>query len=274
MPVVAACRALVASLLLIGPAAPALAASMTMPEARTALLLAGGPPGADGYVAGIAIDLPAGWHTYWSNPGDAGIPPVIDTAASANVAAVAVGYPAPRRYSDGVSTSMIYEGRVVLPLRIKPRDPDDPVNLRVELSYGLCAEICLPASASLTARLDPRSRPDAAAAGEIAAFQAKVPRLEAAGDRLAVRAVAFDATKRTGTLTIAARDGGDLVDLFATIASPWYAGPPMARGHDGDRTLFDVAVEAPRGATSLAGLPLTLTWIGRKDAYDIPLHLD
>lgn len=263
---------LVALMALTGPAVAGVPA---MPEVDMKIEAAGGPPGADGYAIGLVIDLPDGWHTYWRNPGDAGIPPVFDTSASSNLAAFDIGYPAPRRLADGASTSMVYEGRVVLPVGVVPKDATAPVQLSVSVALGLCRDICLPYAADLKATLDPATSRDETAAADIASFRTMVPRADPdADDRLALRSRTFDAGKGEGHVTVAVRDGGALVDLFATAPEPWYVSPPKVTGRDGDRVLYALEIDGPKGKADLAGVPLTFTWVGHDAAFEIPLRLD
>ena len=49
----------------------------------------------------LDIDLKPGWKTYWRDPGDAGVPPLLDVSASTNIAAAEFDFPAPKRHDDG-----------------------------------------------------------------------------------------------------------------------------------------------------------------------------
>src|ERR1700750_1217569 len=63
-------------------------------------LLAGSRSGAV-LLGGIAFQLQPGWHTYWRNPGDSGVPPCFDFSRSDNVETVTVLWPAPMKFDDG-----------------------------------------------------------------------------------------------------------------------------------------------------------------------------
>src|ERR1700712_883839 len=52
-------------------------------------------------LGGIAFQLQPGWHTYWRNPGDSGVPPRFDFSKSDNVEAVTILWPAPKKFDDG-----------------------------------------------------------------------------------------------------------------------------------------------------------------------------
>jgi DsbC/DsbD-like thiol-disulfide interchange protein len=113
---------------------------------------------ADGtYHAAFVIDMEPGWKTYWRVPGDGGIPPDLDPAASANLAGFSVTFPAPEVEWDGDILSIGYHGRVVLPLTLQPADPAAPLDLSLRFFIGVCAEICIPAEGRLELRLVPGS---------------------------------------------------------------------------------------------------------------------
>src|SRR3982751_228504 len=63
-------------------------------------LVAGSRSGAV-LLGGIAIQLQPGWHTYWRNPGDSGVPPRFDFSRADNIDAVTVLWPAPKKFDDG-----------------------------------------------------------------------------------------------------------------------------------------------------------------------------
>src|SRR5262245_21994347 len=105
----------------LGPGAAAAGedASRWVGDARRAVRLSAGTrqPGAAVVRAGIEIKLKGGWHTYWRYPGDAGVPPRFDFAASKNVKAVEVLWPAPQRIPEQGLVVIGYTSSVILPLR-------------------------------------------------------------------------------------------------------------------------------------------------------------
>ncbi len=107
-------------------------------------------------LAGIEVRLDPHFITYWRDPGDAGVPPSFDAAASANLKSVEVRYPAPERLDEAGAQAFGYSDDVVFPLLVTPLDPAKPVTLAVEFDYAACYNICLPARAELTLTLDGR----------------------------------------------------------------------------------------------------------------------
>ena len=99
---------------------------------------------------GSRLLLAPGAITYWRDPGDAGLPPTLDFSASDNVASVELEFPAPKRIKEADGGEAFgYDGGVVFPLRVKPRDPAKPVTLKLNADFAVCEKVCLPAKAHL-----------------------------------------------------------------------------------------------------------------------------
>lgn len=105
-------RTLFPALLCLTCAAPAIAeqaATMGGGVARVSLI--------DGWrtddgkvVAAVAVDLAPGWHTYWRDPGDVGMPPVFDWSGSRDLGSVAIDWPAPEVFENDYGRSIGYAG--------------------------------------------------------------------------------------------------------------------------------------------------------------------
>lgn len=122
--------------------------------------------------AGLEIEMPKGWKTYWRAPGDAGgIPPELDFTGSENLAKATVLFPAPKKLVDRTGTTYGYKDHVTFPIRIEPTDAASPVVLKVKASYGVCEELCVPAEVELEVTVEPGM----AASGALAEALAHVP---------------------------------------------------------------------------------------------------
>ena len=97
--------------------------------------------------AGIEIRLAPKWKTYWRTPGDTGIPPFFDWQGSTNLLKAEVLYPFPVRFQDAGSTSIGYKSNVTLPVVITPKDASKPVHLKLNASYAICYDLCVPVTA-------------------------------------------------------------------------------------------------------------------------------
>lgn len=121
----------------------------------SALSLHSGWAEGDRRVAGLRMELAEGWKTYWRNPGDAGVPPQFDWSGSKNLAAAEIHWPAPHVFDAYGSRTIGYKERLVLPLTLTPEDPDEPIGLRLKVSYGVCSDICVPRFQELTLAIPP-----------------------------------------------------------------------------------------------------------------------
>src|SRR6185503_19169941 len=64
-----------------------------------------------GGIAGVELELPEGWKTYWRYPGEAGgVAPVFDWSQSTNLESAQVLYPAPKRFTDKSGDTIGYKG--------------------------------------------------------------------------------------------------------------------------------------------------------------------
>src|SRR3954470_6742521 len=132
----------------VGPQARAQDSSPWVKDGHSAVrLLAGSRSGAV-LLGGIAFQLQPGWHTYWRNPGDSGVPPRFDFAKSENIENVTVLWPAPMKFDDGAGGhSLGYRDQIVLPFGIVAKHTDKPVTLRADIDYAVCEKICIPVQA-------------------------------------------------------------------------------------------------------------------------------
>ncbi|MCU0828235.1 MAG: hypothetical protein MUE52_12710 [Tabrizicola sp.] len=113
------------------------------------------------HMAAVDLTLAPGWKTYWRSPGEAGIPPSFDWTGSENLQSVRLHWPAPSVFQSNGLQTIGYHDRVVLPIEITPKDPSRPVRLVLQMDLGVCDDICLPASVTLTSDLIGPGAPDA-----------------------------------------------------------------------------------------------------------------
>jgi len=226
--------------------------------------------------AGIELTLQPGWKTYWRYPGDSGIPPRFDFAGSTNVRSATVAWPAPKRFEDGGGMSIGYENGVIFPVHVVARDPAKPVLLRMKIEYGVCRNLCVPATGSGELAL---SAKPAALDAALAAAEARVPRLAAVGDNgpFAIRNVAReDAAPHPRVVVDVAAPPSVHVDLFAEGPTPDWALPlpsPVAQTNTGLRRFVFELDGLPPG-TKPDGAVLTLTAVSEHEAIEVKTRLD
>ena len=106
------------------------------------------------YDAGVEIVMPPGSHTYWQQPGEAGVPPVFAFNGSQNVAKADVKFPVPTRISEEGIEAFGYADKVTFPVVVTPIDAAKPAVLKVDVSYAVCSKICIPAHGTATLTLE------------------------------------------------------------------------------------------------------------------------
>ncbi|MEP1144332.1 MAG: protein-disulfide reductase DsbD domain-containing protein [Henriciella sp.] len=104
---------------------------------------------------GLSFDIDPNWHIYWTNPGDAGIPPEITWRDTGEVAAENLGefrWPMPELLPvvPGQIMDYGYSNQIVLPFPVTlPRDIDGPILFEGVADYLICEDICIPESADI-----------------------------------------------------------------------------------------------------------------------------
>jgi DsbC/DsbD-like thiol-disulfide interchange protein len=240
-------------------------------------LLSGDALSTDERRAGLEIKLKPGWKTYWRMPGDSGVPPIFDWSRSDNVAEVTVLWPAPQAFDDGGGTSIGYKHDVILPLHVRPKDPQKPSILNLSLDFAVCETICVPVKGEASLDLAPAGKTSVANAALIAAQETQVPLAQALGANapLAVTAVHFDAKTKPPRLVIEVRSASE-PSLFVEGRADWVlpmpvAAPPPAGSLASHAFRLDLA-GLPKGAV-LSGAALRLTLVARDGAVETLYNL-
>jgi len=134
---------------------------------------------------GLHLKMEPGWHTYWKNPGDSGLPTRLTWKLPDGFEAAPIEWPYPKPFSQGPVTSYGYERDVLLPVRVTPRaslTPGQPVTLAARADWLECREQCLPGRAELKVTLPVAAsapRPVAALAAVFAQTRKKLPAVPA-----------------------------------------------------------------------------------------------
>ncbi len=105
-------------------------------------------PGAPFWI-GLHQDIKPGWHTYWKNPGDSGLPTEIDWELSEGTTVSDIVWPYPHRKSVESIINYGYEDQVVLLSRVTPPadlKPGENFTIIADASWLVCEEVCIPES--------------------------------------------------------------------------------------------------------------------------------
>ena len=125
------------------------------------------------FKAALRLRLAPGWHTYWQNPGDAGVAPELSFDPVGGAAAGPIDWPAPEKVAEGPLTTFAYEGEVLLPVTVTPGA--GPTALRAHASWLVCKNVCVPEEGDFALDL-PAGRPAPSAEAPLfAAASARTP---------------------------------------------------------------------------------------------------
>ena len=149
-----------------------LATATAQPASRVAVTLhASSADPAPGKTTMLAIRFSPvpGWHGYWSNPGDSGLPPKVQWDVPAGVRVGALQHPAPQLLRVAGMASFVHEGQHVLlaPMQVPATfSPGDTLPVKGALDFLICSDsLCVPQNATVNLNLtvgkgtaDPASR--------------------------------------------------------------------------------------------------------------------
>ena len=164
------------------PVLPASAQATASSDHATGTLLverSEATPG-DTFLGALRLKLADGWHVYWRNPGDSGLPPTVEWTSSPAVTAGEFRFPPPHAIPLEPLMNYGYEGEVVLPFEITiaaDASPGDQLTINGLFDYLICADVCIPEAITLSITLPVAAAPsaDEEASGIIAATLAKLP---------------------------------------------------------------------------------------------------
>lgn len=162
----------------------------------------------DKFLGALHLKLAEGWHVYWKNAGDSGLPPSATWANSPTVTPGEFRFPTPEAIPLATLMNYGYEKEVTLPFEIKiaaDAKAGDRLTIGAKFDYLICADICIPEEVTLSTTLPVAAVPaiDEAATKIIAATLPSIPTpltgsatVQRAGDKFTI-SVADDSLART-----------------------------------------------------------------------------
>lgn len=92
------------------------------------------------------------WHTYWRNPGDAGLAPTFELGVPKGFTAGDIDWPFPSVMGEAPDLSYGYNGVVLLPVTVTAASDaaGDSVTFTAKTEWMVCHEHCVPGKADLT----------------------------------------------------------------------------------------------------------------------------
>lgn len=211
-------------------------------------------PGTPAWV-GVHLRMAPGWHTYWKNAGDAGLPTRLTWTLPDGFSAGPIEWAYPQRFSQGPVTSYGYAGEVVLLAQITtPASlaPASQVVLSVRANWLECQEACLPGRAELSASLPVRAEPALPDPARAVLFRAARQRLpqEARGWKVTLRETGSGASL---VLKPGPEGAPRSAYFFPERAGLVDHAAPQKLTRDGDGSRLDLTLDA-NAARPLGGL--------------------
>ncbi|MEI7514599.1 MAG: thioredoxin family protein [Betaproteobacteria bacterium] len=131
---------------------PAATSVLQTPEVRVELV-AHAP---HGIVAGTRFELglllqhQPGWHTYWKNPGDSGLPTELHWSLPSGLGVSDVNWPTPVKITIGQLTNFGFENTILLPVTVtvantfRPTKAQGNVQVVLNATWLVCRQECIP----------------------------------------------------------------------------------------------------------------------------------
>ena len=214
------------------------------------------------FTVGVLMTIDKGWHTYWQNAGDAGLPTTIEWTLPKGFKAGEVKWPIPRKHIEaGDVLTFGYEQENMLLVRITP--PDDlkagaAIILKAVVNWLECQHTCVPGNASVALALPVTANdPGVANRRLFEKYSAALPRPLSADSN-----VSIEVQVRNAAVEFRLRRSGTRRVLLSDDAKPdFYPGPleelavgRSTSGADGEGAL----ITYPLSAYQKVNGPLTL----------------
>ncbi len=109
------------------------------------------------FMLGVRFEIDPGWHIYWKNPGDSGLPTQLKLTLPDGFTQSELMFPVPERLQlPGDIVNYAYENQVMLMVRITPPTnliDGKPISITGKASWLVCKDDCRPGGATLSLQL-------------------------------------------------------------------------------------------------------------------------
>ncbi len=144
---------LIAAALMWATATPATPVTTPHVEAELVAEHTGWIPGTPNWVA-LRLKPEAGWHTYWRNPGDSGLPTTLSWTLPDGWKAGEISWPYPSMHRLGDLINYGYDAQTLhlVPIEV-PASAEGEAAIRALAKWLVCSDICIPEQAELSLAL-------------------------------------------------------------------------------------------------------------------------
>ena len=231
--------------------------------------------------AGLELTMDDGWHTYWINPGEAGIATSVEWTLPKGVSAGPIQWPTPDKFTALGSTGYGYHGKTILlvPLTITSDAALGQATISGKVSWLECKVLCVPRDQSVSATLTIAGS-DALSvdAAKLDAVRETLPKTDA---ELTVKAVWDGEAKEDERSLLIEFDAGQAdndADFFAMPSEAFEVSPESeVTAIDGGRVRIRKTVSKYEGAwpSELAGLAVRyLEDQAKTEAFEVRFSVD
>ncbi|MGJ8668968.1 MAG: protein-disulfide reductase DsbD family protein [Oceanococcus sp.] len=129
-------------------------AALDRPNKVAAEIFAGPAPDQPNFLVALRLDPSDGWHTYWKNPGDAGLATNIRWQSVPGIDTGPLLWPAPNAYREGELTTYGYgeEHHLLTRIHIDKALADETL-ITLKARWLVCKDICIPESLETTIKV-------------------------------------------------------------------------------------------------------------------------
>ena len=220
---------------------------------------------------GIRLRMRPGWHVYWKNPGDSGLPPSVAWTLPPGFEAGQIEWPPPERFLDEGLMTYGYRGEVILPVRIHTPDriPGDSALIAARVDWLECKDICLPGTRAIRVALPVRA--------ETRMFHPSTLALANARSRIPARAAGWTFAAESGPRAVALSfvppQGTNLREAYFYAEQPLQVDYSAPQGFDRSGQYWRLTMRpAPNADRNLTRLTGVLEVDGRAFQVDAPLR--
>lgn len=217
-------------------------------------------------LVGLEIDMPAGYRTYWYDPGESGIPTQLDIAGSTGVSDLRMDWPFPETEINAGLLDYVYRGPTVLPARLTASGTAAELDAAVVM--GVCSDVCVPVQAKFSLPLR-FGAADSAQLIRLKEAEARVP-IEWSDAQPAFGAVFYDPSAPGLRLALASGKV-EASSVLALTSDPTVIFGAPQKSPDGRSLLLPLRGEA-RG-TEWTRDPVDLTFMTEDGPYHVSVQL-
>ncbi len=232
---------------------PALAQAV-VENPNTRIALQAGPERDGARTLAIVMTPREGWHTYWKNPGAAGVETRAEWQLPDGADASEIRYPVPSRFVVSGIMNYVFEGESALLVDLTGLPAGGTRAVSLNLDYLVCDDsICVPESAAISANL----RDVEIGAEDVARYEARMPIDDG-------RNGSFARTDAGIRLSLALPEMANLADayFFPLPDGALDYNAAQTAGLSGDRLVIETAAGFDASLTEISGV---LKLIGADD---------